>query len=99
MALPPNTVGAAWIGRNVTVAARVLELAPLLASSDRTVMRQAVFALGSLQDTPEPLVEPLIVAGRLMIDLIKEARTLDHPDLGAERRALQYFGMWRNAMN
>lgn len=81
------------------VAARVLELPLLLASSDRTVKRQAVFALGSLQETPEPLVAPLLDAGRLTIELIKEARTGDHPDLDAERRVLDYFGMWRNAMN
>lgn len=85
------------------LASHVLELAPLLASNDRTVKRQAVFALGSLQETPQPLVEPLLAAGRLTIELIKEARgragTPDDPDLEAERKALQYFGMWSTAMS
>src|SRR5579864_6362018 len=100
MALPPNTVGAAWIGRNVTVAARVLELAPLLASSDRAVMRQAVFALGTLQETPPALVERLLTAGGLTVTLIAEAKAApDETRIDAERKALQYFGPWRNAMN
>jgi hypothetical protein len=84
------------------VAARVLELAPLLASNDRTVTRQAVFALGSLQETPEPLIEPLLVAGRLNLELIKEARertpTPDR-DAGAAERARQYFDMWSRSMS
>lgn len=85
------------------VAARVLELAPLLASSDRKVMRQAVFTLGTLFETPEPLIEPLLVAGRLNLELIKEARerskTKEDRDHGAELRAGQYFDMWSRAMN
>ena len=82
------------------VAARVLDLAPLLASPDRTTMRRAIFTLGSLQETPEPLVEPLITAGRLVIDLIREARTqtADERNLGAESRARQLFQMWDVAM-
>jgi hypothetical protein len=85
------------------VAARVLELAPLLASSDRTVMRQAVFALGSLQETPDSLIAPLLAAGRLNIELIKEARerarTPAERDLVAEERARQYFDMWSRSVN
>lgn len=88
------------------VAARLLELGPLLRSSDRRVMRQAVFALGSLQETPESLVDPLLAAGRLVPVLIKEARAVPVTELNgdadrqkAETRALQYFGMWENSMN
>ncbi len=83
-----------------TVAARVLELAPLLASSDRAVMRQAVFALGTLQETPPALVERLLTAGGLTVTLIAEAKAApDETRIDAERKALQYFGPWRNAMN
>jgi len=84
------------------VAARVLELAPSLESKDRTVVRQAVFALGSLRETPKDLVPPLLTAGRITLDLIHEAQTpRETPDLtGADpgRKALQYFDMWSRAM-
>lgn len=88
------------------VSARVLELGPLLESRDPTVVRQAVFALGSLWETPEALVDPLIVAGRLAPQLIRDARAVlvtaedgDANQKKAETRARQYFDMWRNAMN
>jgi hypothetical protein len=81
---------------------RVLELGPLLASKDRTVMRRAVYALGALYETPPQLVEPLANAGRLTVDLIKEARAKapapDDPDVAAEEKALQYFHIWRIAV-
>ena len=89
------------------VAARVLELAPLLESKDRTVVRQAVFALGSLNETPPALVVPLLEAGRLTIELIKEAKTqaprpddpAADPAADAAKRALQFFDMWHIAVN
>jgi hypothetical protein len=88
------------------VGSRVLELAPFLQSKDPKVLRQAVFALGALFETPEPLVEPLLVAGRHIPQLIQEARatpvTDDDPGISQQKsqtRALQYFSMWKNAMN
>jgi hypothetical protein len=85
------------------VTARVLELAPLIASNDRTVMRQAVFTLGSLSTTPEPLIEPLLVAGHLNVELIREAqesaRKLAAKDPATEERARQYFDMWIRSVN
>jgi len=65
-------------------------------------VRQAVFALGSLRETPKDLVPPLLTAGRITLDLIREAQTpRETPDLtGADpgRKALQYFDMWSRAM-
>jgi hypothetical protein len=88
------------------VGARVLELAPSLRSSDRTVMRQAVFALGALSQTPQPLLEPLLAAGQLIPVLIREARAVpvsadgrDSDHQKSETRALQYFSMWTNSIN
>lgn len=81
---------------------RVLELAPLLVSDDRTTKRRAVFALGSLYNTPPQLVEPLAKAGLLTVDLIREARAKalgpDDPDVAAEDKAGEYFNVWRNAV-
>ncbi len=81
------------------LAPRVLELAPLLESGDRTVTRQAVFALGSLQETPSALVEPLIAAGRMAVTLIDEAKAATaEAKMDAETKASRYFDMWSNAM-
>jgi hypothetical protein len=102
--------GSRWGGaerrERKVVSARVLELAPLLQSKDPKVMRQAVFALGALYETPQELVQPLVVAGQLVPELIREARatpvTDDDPGTSQEKaqtRALQYFSMWKNAMN
>jgi hypothetical protein len=85
------------------VSARVLELAPLLTSNDRTVKRQAVFALGTLFETPKELVGPLLVAGRLTIELIGEAKSQPEPpddsDPDPGKTALEYFDMWSRAMH
>jgi hypothetical protein len=84
------------------VASRALELAPLLVSHDRTLQSEAVFALGSLFQTPAELVDPLVAAGRLTIDLIKEARAKaippEDPDLSGETVAGNYFEVWNIAM-
>ncbi|HEY3741426.1 MAG TPA: hypothetical protein VGL53_16355 [Bryobacteraceae bacterium] len=81
---------------------RVLELGPFLASNDRREKRLAVFALGSLYNTPPLLVEPLAKAGLLTIDLIREARAKalspDDPDVDAEERVGQFFNLWQNAV-
>jgi len=85
-----------------SVAARVLELAQPLASKDKTVVRQAVFALGSLYETPRALVPPLLAAGRLTLDYIQEAKsqpqTEEPSDAARGTKALQYFDMWSRAV-
>jgi hypothetical protein len=77
------------------VAAKVLELGPLLESNDPVVTRRAVFALGSLSETPEALVEPLLAAGRRGVELIKKAS--DGTDREAGERASLFFSMWNLA--
>lgn len=49
------------------------------------------------------MVEPLLEAGRLTFDLVKEAKTQSarpgDPAADRAKRALQFFDMWHNAMN
>ena len=80
---------------------RMPELAQLLRSRDSNVVRQAVFATAALDEVPGSLIAPLAGAGRLTIDLIREARggaLPDDPDVAAERRASTYFFYWDLAM-
>lgn len=81
--------------------ARVAELGPLLRSQDRTIARRAIFATTILEQTPASLVEPLAAAGKLAIELVKEARAgalPGDPDLPAEERAWTFFFYWDQAM-
>ena len=80
---------------------RVAELAPLLRSPDRKIMRQAVYAAAALRDPKTEIIEPLANAGRLTNMLIKETRAgalPNDPDLTAGEKALAFFLKWTEAM-
>jgi hypothetical protein len=96
-----------WGGADRTerrsVATRVLELGPMLASKDKTVMRQAVFAIGSLYETPPVLVPPLLgAAGHFTLEMIREAKAqaemAQSSGTDPGTRPLQYFDMWSRAI-
>jgi hypothetical protein len=81
--------------------ARPSELVPLLRSRDGNVMRRAVFAAAALDPVPAALIEPLVSAGRHVIELIQVARAgalPGDPDLAAEDVAYSFFFYWQLAM-
>jgi hypothetical protein len=84
------------------VNAHAEQLSPLLRSTDRNVVRQAVYAAATLEHPPESIIEPLAHAGLRTIELAKESSAgalPGDPDLVAEDKAHQYFSSWSVAMD
>lgn len=80
------------------VAARVMDLKPLLESKDQAVVRGAVCVLGALDTAPADLAEPLVGAGRVELDLIAAAARASETDREmAEKQAIRFWGMWKVA--
>ena len=81
------------------MAARVMDLKPLLESKDPAVVRGAVYVLGALDTAPADLAEPLVGAGRVELDLIAAAVRASEADRDmAEKQAIRFWGMWKVAV-
>jgi hypothetical protein len=80
--------------------ARHAELVPLLRSGDPKTRRQAIRVAGHFQHLPPDLIGPVAEAGTEIVDLIRQANAAnaDEPDLPAEERAFDYYGLWIQAM-